>query len=198
MQTLARECSTIAPQHEELPAGIDAAVLKSRADDDARAESLRALLRTDDDAVAHLRTGDGATALALLVDAYRAFVAAGRPHDVDNFAAPWPELFGRLAPQVDLAHARVDAMAALLNDLGFVLSQRGELHQAAGAYAECQALLDASGRTRPILELNRGDLARDLHRASEARSHYQRYLAIGSPTDAQRRAVDAELAKLPR
>lgn len=162
----------------------------------AKLEALNQLVTQTALAKSLWKSGKRTEAIAQWRELYRQWIVSGRPVTRE------PELEPTAAERkIHRAKAgsdtlRRETMIEVLNDLGFALWSTGQLQQAAGAYLECSAMLEATRIERPVLELNRGDLARDLGDIAAARAHYERFLSM--PITAKQKAVAQKaLAKLP-
>jgi tetratricopeptide (TPR) repeat protein len=158
-------------------------------------EDLRFLLRANRDAMVQWKNHDEDAARHSWTTLYRRYVETGRPNSIDDFTSPWEEIAQLLGRPLELKRARSDAWIEIMNNLGFALWTQHEFHQAKGAYLECAALVAASGRPRPVVELNLGDVERDLGHVAEARAHYEAFLKTDVPV-AQKSRVAEELKRL--
>ncbi len=189
------EQKTNAEREAEARAQADGEAAERLLGEEAARNGLLELLKASREATLLWQYKKKDDALQVWRGLYRKYVEAGRRVEPDSFAGRWEEIHTLLGKAVELKYARVDTWAEVLNNLGFALWNAKEYRQAAVAYAECAELLKAHGRTRPVLELNWGDLERDRGRKEEARMHYERYLE-SKPSAAQRRRIAQELKRL--
>ena len=157
----------------------------------------RDLLAANQVALDAWEAGQEDEALKAWLKLYRQYVAAGRPAEEDAFGELAERIVVLRYEPTDFRHASIDLWAESLNNLGFALWSRKELKQADAVYEECQRLLSRTRRERNVLNLNRGDLYRDLGQVERAIEAYQRFLS-GTVAPGQRKRVEAELRKLQK
>lgn len=153
------------------------------------------LLAANEDALTQWRTGHQKAALSAWTSLYRTWLENGRPIEggtLDEFAVENATLREQLNQQLE---ATIDLQAEILNNLGFALWSHKEWSQAEAVFDECLALLTATGHERNVLNLNRGDLFRDMGKGPEAIKAYQSFL-LRKVTAAQRKYAERELRKL--
>lgn len=167
--------------------------------DDARMKGLLELVRGNALGNAQWANGNRSGAEQTWRELYRLYLRLGRPRDAWVDVEAWSVLLQASGQSASgLAHLAPRTMAEVLNNLGFALYRRGELRQARGAYAEAQALLDASHEKRPVLDLNVAELEKALGKLDAARAAYERFLAAPDLTPGQRTSASEALRSLPR
>ncbi|QDE72675.1 hypothetical protein [Myxococcus xanthus] len=172
---------------------------KNRVENLKELEDLRrthqGLLAANEDALTQWRTGNQKAALSAWTTLYRTWLENGRPMaggTLDEFAVENATLREQLNQQLE---ATIDLQAEILNNLGFALWSHKEWSQAEAVLNECLALLTATGHERNVLNLNRGDLFRDMGKGPEAIKAYRSFLQR-KVTAAQRKYAERELRKL--
>ncbi|WP_224371720.1 tetratricopeptide repeat protein [Hyalangium versicolor] len=160
-------------------------------------ESFQELVTTNRKALEAWKAGNQEAAVDSWVYLYRKWIALGRPQQEDAFGEMTEEVVSLLGQSLDVRHASIDQWVEILNNLGFAMWSRKEWVQAEAAYNECMILLRRSGRTHNVLDLNRGDLYRDMGKIPSAKEAYERFLK-GTVTASQRQYVEQELKKLEK
>ncbi|WP_342379715.1 hypothetical protein NVS55_09400 [Myxococcus stipitatus] len=157
------------------------------------------LLALNEATLTQWSTGQKKEALSAWTAAYRAWLADGRQVAGDPLNWRHREYIRSdiLRPQVDEQRAAIiDLWAELLNNLGFALWYSKEWLQAQAVLDDCLVLLTTTNHERDVLHLNRGDLARDLGKVSEAIEYYRYFLLSRKIPAAQRKYAEKELRKL--
>ena len=166
-------------------------------DADAQARALLELLRDAQHGNAQWAAGERVIAEEAWLRIFRAYLSDGRPWTSGADA----ELFDTMLatsgkPAGQLIHLGPRTRAEALNNLGYALFRRGALRQARAAYRECQALLERSHETRPVLDLNFAELEKAQGNVEAARAAYQRFLSDSTISEAQRAAATEALRSL--
>ncbi len=166
-------------------------------DADAQARALLELLRDAQHANAQWAAGERVIAEGAWLRIFRAYLTAGRPASTGANVELWESVLSAAGqPAGQLLHLGPRTRAEALNNLGYAFFRRGALRQARGAYLECQALLERSHETRPVLDLNLAELEKAQGNTAAARAAYQRFLSDSTISAAQRASATEALRSL--
>ncbi len=166
-------------------------------DADTQARALLELLQGAQHANAQWAAGERFIAEGAWLRIFRAYLSAGRPATTGANVELWESVLTAAGqPEGQLLHLGPRTRAEALNNLGYSLFRRGALRQARGAYLECQALLERSHETRPVLDLNLAELEKAQGNTAAARAAYQRFLSDSTISAAQRASATEALRSL--